>query len=66
LHRRCKGLAAEADKAGVGVIYLCNPNNPTSAFTARSDVDWLVANLPPKTIPLMDEAYLHFGEARTW
>jgi len=58
-----RALAAEADKAGGGVIYLCNPNNPTSAFTAKSDVDWLVANLPPKTILLMDEAYLHFGEA---
>jgi histidinol-phosphate aminotransferase len=56
-------LAAEADKAGGGVIYLCNPNNPTSAFTAKSDVDWLVANLPPKTILLMDEAYLDFGDA---
>jgi histidinol-phosphate/aromatic aminotransferase/cobyric acid decarboxylase-like protein len=58
-----RALAAEADKAGGGVIYLCNPNNPTSASTAKSDVDWLVANLPPKTILPMDEAYIHFGEA---
>jgi histidinol-phosphate aminotransferase len=56
-------LASEAEKAGGGVIYLCNPNNPTSAFTAKSDVDWLVANLPRNTILLMDEAYLHFGES---
>lgn len=58
-----RALAVEADKAGGGVIYLCNPNNPTSAFTAKTDVDWLVANLPRNTILLMDEAYLHFGEA---
>jgi histidinol-phosphate aminotransferase len=58
-----RALAAEADKTGGGVIYLCNPNNPTSAFTSKSDVDWLVANLPPKTILLMDEAYIHFGDA---
>jgi histidinol-phosphate/aromatic aminotransferase/cobyric acid decarboxylase-like protein len=31
-------LAAAADKAGGGVIYLCNPNNPTSAFTSKNDV----------------------------
>jgi len=58
-----RALAAEAEKAGGGAIYLCNPNNPTSAFTAKNDVDWLVDNLPRNTILLMDEAYLHFGEA---
>ncbi len=55
-------LAAAADRAGGGMIYLCNPNNPTSAFTTRSDVDWLMANLPRNTILLVDEAYIHFGE----
>jgi len=55
-------LAEEATKAGGGLIYLCNPNNPTSAVTTADDVDWLVNHLPPNTILLVDEAYLHFVE----
>ena len=55
-------LAQEAEKARGGLIYLCNPNNPTSAITSARDVDWLVANLPPATTLLVDEAYIHFGE----
>lgn len=55
-------LAEEAAKARGGLIYLCNPNNPTSAGVKAADVDWLVANLPPNTILLVDEAYIHFAE----
>ncbi len=53
-------LAQEADKAHGGVIYLCNPNNPTSAVTSAKDIGWLVNNLPANTILLVDEAYIHF------
>jgi histidinol-phosphate aminotransferase len=53
-------LAAEAEKAGGGMIYLCNPNNPTSTVTTAGDVDWLVNHLPANTILLVDEAYIHF------
>jgi len=55
-------LVEEAGKAGGGLIYLCNPNNPTSAITTRKDLEWLVSNLPANTILLVDEAYIHFGE----
>ena len=55
-------MAEEADKARGGLIYLCNPNNPTSAITGRKDVEWLVSNLPKNTTLLVDEAYIHFGE----
>jgi histidinol-phosphate aminotransferase len=57
-----KRLAEEAGKARGGVIYLCNPNNPTSAITTRADLAWLVSNLPANTILLVDEAYMHFVE----
>ena len=46
-------LAAEAEKAGGGLIYLCNPNNPTSTITTNDDVAWLVANLPKNTYLLV-------------
>jgi histidinol-phosphate aminotransferase len=55
-------LAEAAEKAHGGLIYLCNPNNPTSAVTTAKDVDWLVNNLPANTILLVDEAYIHFVE----
>ena len=58
-----KLLADAARKANGGLIYLCNPNNPTSAAVKSGDVDWLVANLPTNTMLLVDEAYIHFVES---
>jgi len=55
-------LIEEADKAHGGLIYLCNPNNPTSAVTTAEEIDWVVKNLPPNTMLLVDEAYLHYTE----
>lgn len=55
-------LVEEADKAHGGLIYLCNPNNPTSTVTRGKELAWLVANLPANTTLLMDEAYIHFVE----
>jgi len=54
-------LVEEADRAHGGLIYICNPNNPTSSITTRQDLDWLVSNLPAQTTLLVDEAYIHFG-----
>ncbi len=56
-----KRLAAEAGKARGGLVYLCNPNNPTSSLTPQQDVSWLAANLPAGTVLLVDEAYIHFA-----
>jgi histidinol-phosphate aminotransferase len=56
-------LAEEADKAHGGLIYVCNPNNPTAAITTAKEMDWLVNNLPANTTLLVDEAYIHFGES---
>jgi histidinol-phosphate aminotransferase len=57
-----KRLAEEVAKAGGGLIYLCNPNNPTSSLTPRADIQWLVSNLPPSTVLLVDEAYIQFAQ----
>jgi histidinol-phosphate aminotransferase len=56
-------LAEAADKAHGGLIYMCNPNNPTASITPKAEVSWLAENLPPDTILLIDEAYIHFGES---
>lgn len=57
-------LAEEARKAHGGLIYMCNPNNPTASITPKAQVAWLVDNLPADTILLIDEAYIHFGESK--
>jgi len=57
-----KQMADEAAKAGGGLIYLCNPNNPTASLTPKTDLAWLVSNLPPATVLLVDEAYIHFAD----
>ncbi len=46
-----------------GVIYICNPNNPTGTLTSNADIDWVVANMPKGTVLLLDEAYYHFSSA---
>ena len=55
-------LAAEAAKARGGLIYLVNPNNPTSSLTPDQNIDWLATHLPANTVLLVDEAYLEFVE----
>jgi histidinol-phosphate aminotransferase len=58
-----RAMAAAPD---AGLIYLCNPNNPTGTLTPRADIEWLVANKPQSAIVLIDEAYIHFSHsART-
>jgi histidinol-phosphate aminotransferase len=44
-----------------GVIYLCNPNNPTGLVTARADIEWVLANKPMGSVVLVDEAYIHYA-----
>jgi histidinol-phosphate aminotransferase len=45
-----------------GVIYVCNPNNPTGTVTRKEDIEALVAHKPERCIVLLDEAYIHFAE----
>jgi histidinol-phosphate aminotransferase len=56
-----KAMAAADPNAGV--IYICNPNNPTGTLTKKSDIEWLVANKPKGAVVLLDEAYIHFSGA---
>ncbi|PWU07879.1 MAG: aminotransferase [Terriglobia bacterium] len=56
-----KALAKAHPKAGV--IYVCNPNNPTGTLTTKADIEWLVRNKPAGCIVLLDEAYTHISGA---
>jgi histidinol-phosphate aminotransferase len=46
--------------ASTGLVYICNPNNPTGSLTPRRDLENFVRQLPPTTTVLIDEAYHHF------
>jgi histidinol-phosphate aminotransferase len=48
-----------------GLIYVCNPNNPTGTVTRKSDIEALVAGKPEGCVVLLDEAYIHFATAAT-
>lgn len=48
-----------AASSNPGVIYVCNPNNPTGTCTPHADIEHLVANAPKDTVILIDEAYIH-------
>ncbi|HXQ72727.1 MAG TPA: aminotransferase class I/II-fold pyridoxal phosphate-dependent enzyme [Pyrinomonadaceae bacterium] len=59
-HDLRKMLAAAT---GAGLIYVCNPNNPTASLTHKSELSDFLAKLSPATIVLVDEAYHHYVES---
>ncbi|HLX44440.1 MAG TPA: pyridoxal phosphate-dependent aminotransferase [Bryobacteraceae bacterium] len=54
-------VKAMAAVENAGLIYICNPNNPTGSMTKKEDIEWLVANKPAGSIVMIDEAYIHFA-----
>jgi len=46
-----------------GVIYICNPNNPTGTLTTKEDIIYALENKPKGSILLVDEAYIHLSDA---
>jgi histidinol-phosphate aminotransferase len=47
--------------ASTGLIYICNPNNPTGSITPRKDLEAFIGGLPADTHVLVDEAYHQFA-----
>jgi histidinol-phosphate aminotransferase len=45
-----------------GLVYVCNPNNPTGTIVTGNDLAAFVARVPPSALILVDEAYHHFVE----
>lgn len=60
-----RAMAAAAATVNAGLMYLCNPNNPTGSITPAADIAWLLANKPAQTRVLVDEAYLQYSEQRS-
>jgi len=56
--------AMVAADPNAGVIYICNPNNPTGTTTTKQDIAWALDNKPAGSILLVDEAYIHLSDAQ--
>jgi histidinol-phosphate aminotransferase len=55
--------AMVAADPNAGVIYICNPNNPTGTLTTKEDIAWALEHKPKGSILLVDEAYIHLSDA---
>jgi histidinol-phosphate aminotransferase len=56
-------LAASND---AGLVYICNPNNPTASITPRDQIRAFLSKAPSQTIVLIDEAYHHYVESNDY
>ena len=62
-HDLPKMLSAAND---AGLVYICNPNNPTASITHRDQIRAFLAKVPSQTIVLIDEAYHHYVESNEY
>lgn len=53
-------MAAAAEQ---GLVYICNPNNPTASITPKNDLRDFIANCPRQVTILVDEAYYHYADS---
>ncbi len=53
-------MSAAAQK---GLIYICNPNNPTASITPKNDLRGFIEKTPRETMILVDEAYFHYADS---
>lgn len=42
------------------LIWLCNPNNPTGAYTSVAELDKFLSKVPKETMVVIDEAYIDY------
>jgi len=53
---------AKAARERPGLVYLCNPNNPTGTLVSRAAIEKFLAEMPAESVALVDEAYFHFAD----
>jgi len=46
-----------------GLIYVCNPNNPTASITPKNELSEFIGKTPRETMILVDEAYFHYADS---
>jgi histidinol-phosphate aminotransferase len=55
-----------ASSNSAGLVYVCNPNNPTASITPRNEVSDFLAKVSSTTVVLVDEAYHHYVETKDY
>jgi histidinol-phosphate aminotransferase len=55
------GMARACDER-TGLVYVCNPNNPTGTIVTREELRTFIDSVPKTATILVDEAYHHFVE----
>ncbi|HUJ31737.1 MAG TPA: histidinol-phosphate transaminase [Candidatus Acidoferrum sp.] len=53
---------AAACTSKTGMVYVCNPNNPTGTIITRDEFASFANRVPASTLILVDEAYFHFAD----
>jgi histidinol-phosphate aminotransferase len=56
-------LPKMASAAKEGLIYICNPNNPTASLTPKEGIREFIKKTPRQTAILVDEAYHHYVDS---
>ena len=49
--------------ASEGLVYVCNPNNPTASITPKTELREFIAKTPREMMILVDEAYYHYADS---
>jgi len=52
--------------AEAGLIYVCNPNNPTGSITPKDELRDFIATTSTQRMILVDEAYFHYADSRDY
>lgn len=58
-----KKMVSMANSEFAKIIYLANPNNPTGTMIKSEDFEYLLANIDPDIIIVVDEAYFEYAIA---
>ncbi len=56
-------LAKMGAAAKEGLVYICNPNNPTASITPKNELRGFIEKTPRETMILVDEAYFHYADS---
>jgi histidinol-phosphate aminotransferase len=59
-HSHDLGAMRDRVDTGIGLIFICNPHNPTGSLTKRKDLETLLQKLPATIHVVVDEAYHDF------
>lgn len=60
-HRHDLDAMLRAIGSDTGLVYICNPNNPTGTLTRRRDLELFIRRLPVAVRVIVDEAYHHYA-----